>query len=174
MKQKFRRPDGTEVEVEGTPEELAEYERQIKEGQKPVSIGKKKPVLRGAEVDGQPLSDEEITLIRLSRAGLLPKEGPAEKRRDLVPWLPMPQPIVVPQWPDKYWLQDQPCKWCGQLNCNQVHIICKTVTTTSDNTLQGGLTCSQDVQAPPYLGFRDVIYGCNECGSESHNYCARD
>ena len=49
MKQTFTRPDGTEVTVEGTPEELAKYERQINEGSPNPPSTKKKPVLKGSE-----------------------------------------------------------------------------------------------------------------------------
>lgn len=165
MRQKFRRPDGTEVEIEGTPEELAEYERQIKEGSKPVSIGKKKPVLRGAEVDGKPLTDDEIVLVRMHRAGL-----PSVVRSTVL--LPekevVREPVYIPQFvpyrlePDK-----TPCWVCGQTDCHQMHIWCgETVTVTSDSTvprdkaylftegqvtgLISGLTCSHQVEEPGF------------------------
>lgn len=131
MKKRFRQADGTEVEVEGSPEELAEYERQIREGQKPVSIGKKKPVLRGAEVDGKLLTDEELSLIRLHRLGLLPKER-VVKEKEYVPWYLQPAPYILKDSP---LLLDQPCGVCGQYNCRQLHIWCDTITLTSDSTV---------------------------------------
>lgn len=126
MRKTFKRHDGTTVEVEGTPEELAEYERKIREGSQPASIGeksKKKPVLRGAEVDGKPLTDEEVALVRLHRLGLLPKE---EKKETKNPFTPMPWPIVVP---DPWWSrQDRTCGFCGRINCHELHIWCTTAT----------------------------------------------
>jgi hypothetical protein len=108
-----KRPDGTEEVIEGTAEEVAEYERQIKEGGRPAP--KKKPVLHGAEVDGKPLTDEEVTLVRLHRLGLLPKE---ERKADRPVPTPMPWPVVMP---DPYWLEPA-CGFCGQKGCRQMHI----------------------------------------------------
>lgn len=122
MKKKFRQADGTEVEVEGTAEELAEYERRIREGQQPVSVGrKKKPVLHGApEVDGKPLTDEEITLVRLSRAGLAPFKK-EELDTPFVPYKFIPYQIPVDNFPPT------PICWvCGKVNCHEMHIWCGT------------------------------------------------
>lgn len=47
MKKTFTRPDGTQVVVEGTPEELAQYEQKINEGT-PTPPTKKKPILKGS------------------------------------------------------------------------------------------------------------------------------
>jgi hypothetical protein len=109
MKKVIKHPDGSEEVIEGTADEIAEYERQLKEDGKPKSL-KEKPVLHGAEVDGKPLTDEEINLICLFRIG--------------VPYrLDWPEPT---------------CWACGQKNCRQLHIWCGTQTFTSDNTLSGG------------------------------------
>lgn len=130
MRKVIKRPDGTEEVVEGTAEEIAEYERAIKEGGKPQS-SKKKPVLRGAEVDGKPLTDEETQMIRLHRLGLLPKERVVVEKEPA--WVPYVQP---------YWLTgptptvtDRTCKYCGALDCNQLHIVCRDSVTLSDSTL---------------------------------------
>lgn len=136
MKKVIKHPDGREETVEGTAEEIAEYERKLREGGRSKS---KKPVLHGApEVDGKPLTDAEVILVRLSRAGILPKE------KEQV-FVPMPAPIVVPE---KYWLQDVPCRWCGQLGCQQMHIICDNTVTVTDASIPDNigyltsLTCS--------------------------------
>lgn len=132
MKKLIKHPDGTEEVIEGTAEEIAAYERKLREGGK--SKGKK-PVLHGAEVDGKPLTDEEIALVRLSRAGLLPKERKEPAFQPFTPITPTPWPVM----PDPYWLRDVRCSFCGKLNCHELHIWCeapvtKTVTITSDNT----------------------------------------
>lgn len=133
MRKVIKRTDGSEEIVEGTAEEIAEYERAIKEGGKPQS-SKKKPVLRGAEVDGKPLTDEEVQMVRLVRLGLLPKERVVEREPTWVPyvqpyWMTEQRPLVT----------DQVCRYCGALNCNQLHIICRD-TVTSDSTVVGGLS----------------------------------
>jgi len=46
----IKRPDGTEEIVEGTADEIAEYERRLKEGGKLPPSSKRKPVLHGASV----------------------------------------------------------------------------------------------------------------------------
>lgn len=129
MKKVIKHPDGREETVEGTAEEIAEYERKLREGGK--SRGKK-PVLHGAEVDGEPLTDAEIMLIRLSRAGLLPKES---ERKEVTPWYPTPfyQPYL---WQPERSFSERTCRWCGTLDCQQTHIICEQ-SIVSDNTLQG-------------------------------------
>ncbi len=134
MRKVIQHPDGRQETVEGTPEEIAEYERHLREGGKPRTT-KKKPVLHGAEVDGKPLTDDEVNLIRLSRAGLLPKE---RKEPTFVPFTPI-TPTPWPVMPDPYWLRDVQCSFCGKINCHELHIWCeapvtKTVTITSDNT----------------------------------------
>ncbi len=122
MKKRFKQADGTEVEVEGSPEELAEYERKIREGSDSVSVGKKskKPVLRGAEVDGQPLTEDEEVLIRLHRLGFLTKKE-KEESRPFRPWVPQFVPYRLEQLE-----VSNMCKFCGQFNCMQMHIWCST------------------------------------------------
>ena len=132
MKKRFRQADGTEVEVEGSPEELAEYERQIREGSRPASISKKKPVLRGAEVDGKPLTDVEVSMVRLHRLGLLPQREPV-----YVPYQPFP--TYPPIWLEP---RQRVCPFCGVIDCMQTHIWCETRTINTDHTLLGALTCS--------------------------------
>ena len=137
MRKVIKRPDGTEEVVEGTAEEIAEYERNIREGNRPRN--KKPPVLRGAEVDGKPLTDAEVAAVRLMRMGLLPQKEIVKE--------PYPYPITYPP----IWLQPvkQPCRFCGVIDCMQTHIWCETRTITTDNTagLLSSLTCSN-----PYPG----------------------
>lgn len=147
MRKVVKRPDGTEEVIEGTAEEVAEYERQIKEGSRP-SLPKKKPVLRGAEVDGKPLTDEEVALVRLHRLGLLPKE---ERKADQPVITPMPWPVVMP---DPYWLQ-QPCSFCGKWRCNELHIWC-TTSTTSDKV---SLLVQEDGSSKPSHTLGDILMG---------------
>ena len=135
MRKVIKHPDGREETVEGTPEEIAEYERQLREGGKP-RPGKKKPVLHGAEVDGKPLTDDEVNLVRLSRAGLLPKERKEPAFVPFTPYTPVPWPVM----PDPYWLRDIPCSFCGKINCHELHIWCeapvtRTITITGNSTV---------------------------------------
>ncbi len=128
MRKVIQHPDGRQETVEGTPEEIAEYERQLREGGKPRST-KKKPVIHGAEVDGKELSSEEVMLVRLHRMGVLPKKEPEQV---FIPWM---SPVQVPLAP----YTPQPCWFCGQLDCRQTHIWCGTVTSdkislNTDNT----------------------------------------
>jgi hypothetical protein len=110
VKKTIKRPDGTEEVVEGTAEEIAEYERKLREGTKP---SKKKPVLHGAEVDGIPLTEAESMLVRMKRMGLLEKPDPL--------FIPYIQPYIQPLLG---------CQICGQLNCMQTHIWFETTTGT--------------------------------------------
>lgn|SRR5574337_564411 len=118
MKRTFKRPDGTEEQVEGTAEELAEYERRLR-GE--ISEQKRPPpVLRGAELDGEPVTDQEVewirTLRRLRTVPSIPE----------YPTYPIPQPIVTyKQWTtNRTWI---PCKYCGEPDCHKSHIICDSV-----------------------------------------------
>jgi hypothetical protein len=129
VKKTIKRPDGTEEVVEGTAEEIAEYERKLREGSKP---SKKKPVLHGAEVDGVPLSASEEMLIRMSRMGFLKKEEPEKV------------PVFIPQYMPYRLLETgvgtPACSFCGQYNCNQLHIWCSDQTTTGTTlTIGDGL-----------------------------------
>ena len=146
MRKVIKRPDGSEEVIEGTAEEIAEYERQIREGNRPKS--KKPPVLKGAEVDGQPLTDAEVAAVRLMRLGLLPQKE----------YVPMWQPTVYPP----IWLQPQPqpCWYCGIIGCKQMHIWCETRTITTDNTLQ--------IPANGLLGQGQIVLtdNANPCNGE--------
>lgn len=122
MRKVIKRPDGTEEVVEGTAEEIAEYERQIREGSRPRT--KKPPVLRGAEVDGKPLTDEEIVMLRAYRLGILPQKE----------YVPQPYP-VYPITPLMPYLLERPCGFCGVIGCRQTHVWCETITVTSDSTV---------------------------------------
>ncbi len=112
MKRTFKRPDGTEEVIEGSAEELAEYEKRLREGGKPGGKGKK-PVLHGAAVDGIPLSEEETMLVRMQRAGFFEK----------------PAPIYVPTF-IPYLSPAIACNFCGVYGCKQTHIWYGTTTGT--------------------------------------------
>lgn len=136
MRKVINRPDGSEEIIEGTAEEIAEYERHLREGTKPPVRKSKKPVLHGAELDGKPLTDAEIAMVRLSRIGLLPKEPkPTEQT---IWWIP-------PAYVEPYWLKPQvsnQCSYCGQFNCRQLHIWCSETVTSGKVSL---LTPTQTV-----------------------------
>lgn len=129
MTKKFKRPDGTEEEVTGTAEEIAAYERALR-GE--VSEGKKPPpVLKGAELDGEPVTDAEVEYIRSFRKML------RDPNTFLVP--PQVHPNE-PRWPglgvpgigdypggftvDRIIVNPQVCPVCGQYGCMQTHITC--------------------------------------------------
>jgi hypothetical protein len=119
VKKTIKRPDGSEEVVEGTAEEIAEYEQKLREVVRSVK-GKKKPVLHGAEVDGKPLTDSEVMMVRLSRMGILPQK---EDR-------PVYIPQIVP-----YTLGPVTCWVCGQLDCRINHIICNEPVTWTDTKI---------------------------------------
>jgi hypothetical protein len=129
VKKVIKHPDGRVETVEGTADEIAEYERKLRE-----VVGKsksKKPVLHGAEIDGQPLTDAEAILVRLHRAGLL-----QQKEQVLVPYVPYTQPYLWQPAKDA-------CRWCGAQDCQQMHIICDEPTfTLSYQPGSSHLTCS--------------------------------
>ena len=110
MKKTNRRPDGTEEVLEGDPEELRKYEdlqKPVTEEQAPITEAPKKPgILHGAEVDGQPLTDAEIELIRFTRK---------LKPIDLKPCKPIDQQDRLPRYPNPIWITY--CSTCGRTTC---------------------------------------------------------
>ncbi len=115
MKRTNKRPDGTEEVLEGTPEELAEYERRLREPAK-----KPKPdVLKGSEAESETAREWRQLL------------------KDLADISRLSQPVYVPYLiPPPILVDPQPCWICGAYNCRQMHIWCGSVTVTSDSTLQ--------------------------------------
>lgn len=102
-------PDGTEEVVEGTPEEIAEYEKQLREGKQPPPP--QKPVLYGAPaVDGVELSDAEILYIRLQRAAIIKPIGTQ-------PYTTPPHTSPFP-WNGAW----NTCPVCGMYACTKTHI----------------------------------------------------
>lgn len=72
MKRTFRRHDGVEETIEGTPEELAEHERRLRDEADKANEGlrirpTKPEILKGAEVDSVPLTEGEIAIVRAMR-----------------------------------------------------------------------------------------------------------
>lgn len=107
MKKTNKRTDGTEEVLEGDPEELRKYEDlQKAPEQAPITESPKKPgILHGApELDGKPLTDSEIEMIRFLRNFKLPEQkfSPIQER-----W--------YPQYPDPIWITY--CSTCGRTNC---------------------------------------------------------
>lgn len=106
MKKTITNPDGTVVVIEGTPEEIAAHEKAVRDSGK-IKESKKKPeVLKGDSASK--LLEELLQL-----------------HRDQV----YSQPI---------WIAT--CSVCHRYNCichhiNPLQIICKTLTTTSNTTL---------------------------------------
>lgn len=136
---KKRYEDGEQVQ--GTPEEIAEYDR-LRRGKKDEGVqqdptGKKPGVLKGMGL----LSPEEVE--RLTEAL---RERVGEAVRDQIPWWTrLGQPVVMPQ------VQTYPCPICGMYNCNQTHIFWGTQTaivsgnTFTVNGVQGPLPPGMDV-----------------------------
>lgn len=122
MKKTIKRPDGSEEVVEGTAEEIAEYEQKLREGTKPSK--KKKPVLHGAEVDGVTLTEDETMLVRLKRMGFL-----QQKEVNIPVFIPYQSPYIAP-----YRLKQTACMICGQYGCMQTHIWCSNGMTTVTGT----------------------------------------
>lgn len=96
MKKVNKRPDGTEEVLEGDPEELRKYEDlQKPQEQQPITESPKKPgILHGAEVDGVPLTDGEVELIRTVR-----KLG----KQDLTKLGPVTYPNPFDKYDDSAW-----------------------------------------------------------------------
>lgn len=146
MKRTFRRSDGTEEVLEGTAEELAEYERKLKreqaEPQQP-----RPDILKGLEVDGEPVTEPELDWVRNMRKMLrdpntfrVPDQlgAPFQPYLPAIPW----QPLCP--WPntDRF-ITGEPCRWCGKYNCYDTHIICGDHAGLAGNCdLPTTLTCS--------------------------------
>lgn len=129
MRRTFKRADGTEETLEGTAEELAEYERRLREQSKPAP---KPGVIKGKGLE---------ELIREIQA--VP-ERVAERVRG--PW---------PNWdPGPIWVVS--CPVCGRVGCDGNHWdqplnpwphFTITMTTTADRVLLQ----EQPVAAPGYV-----------------------
>ena len=116
MTKRVKRPDGTEETVEGTPEEIAEYERALNEGRP--ATKRKPPILKGKELE------ELQQWIRENIAEVL-------RRIDA-----LPPPIQITQYPSTFIQPPLPiwCIYCGTYGCNRSHIICDTKTWTAAGT----------------------------------------
>lgn len=114
MKKIVKRPDGTEETVEGTAEEIAEYERRLR-GE--TNEGRKKPpILKGKE-----LEDEILRLVN--------EELERRKYQATIDWQRFFQEFKWPAVdPAPYQFQTA-CWYCGLIGCNQVHTWCGTVTS---------------------------------------------
>lgn len=90
MKQKFTRPDGTQVEVEGTAEELAAYERALSQG-------------REAPVSETPAQRRVLTeqVSRIAKA--LEEMREEQARRPLEPPRVVERWFPVDRWTNPYW-----------------------------------------------------------------------
>ncbi len=146
MKRTYKRPDGTEETLEGTAEELALYEQeQIKKGVAsiPETTTPKPGILHGKpEVDGVPLTDNEVGFIRTLRL---------IKPLDSAPLQPIIQPYTwpdtVPQWPyESGPIWQVGCSICGMINCAGHNsgfyykfgdVMTKTVTVTGNSAIIG-------------------------------------
>lgn len=130
MKRTFKRPDGTEEVLEGTAEELAEYERTLQEtSRRPPKPG----VLKGSGL--------EEALKRI--AGTLERREERDRQ---------------PYWPSgPIWITS--CFTCGRIGCGgscyryDVYQPGVTITTTSDTIrltdapVQGYLTCGSSISS---------------------------
>jgi hypothetical protein len=96
MKRTFKRPDGTEETLEGTAEELAEYERKLNESERKAP---KPGVLKGRELEAVP--DQ---LRRLQEA--------IDRFSDRMP-------LYWPRPDNPIWIVS--CSVCGRINCNGYH-----------------------------------------------------
>lgn len=126
MIKKIKHPDGTEEVVEGTPEEVAAYERALNEGRP--ATKRKPPILKGKELEElQQWIRESIDVI-LRRIDALPP-----------PYQVTYYPQVI-QWPPLQPSLPSPCIWCGNYGCNRNHIICTGITTAGTSIALGGQT----------------------------------
>lgn len=72
MKKHLKRPDGSEETVEGTPEEISEYERISSGKAKAVEQAKRPEVLKGSPIDEDQLREFMEKLDRLSNPVVQP------------------------------------------------------------------------------------------------------
>lgn len=97
MKRTFKRTDGTEEVLEGSAEELALYEKQLRESGKLDETAPVKPtVLHGKPaVDGVELTDDEIAWVRT--------------------WRTVGQKLIEPLvYPDPFGIVQEPPWWTGK------------------------------------------------------------
>jgi hypothetical protein len=87
MKKKFTRPDGTEVELEGSAEELAAYERALSQG--------REPVVEAPKTQRRVLTED---VARIAKA--LEEMRDEQARQGLNPWREIYRPLPQPVWPD--------------------------------------------------------------------------
>ncbi len=83
-------------------------------------------------MDGVPLTEEEISWVRLWRTV---RAAPRLPEYPTYPTWPILQPpVIYKQWTsDKTW---NPCRWCGNNDCHQSHIICETMACDSTGLLK--------------------------------------
>jgi hypothetical protein len=128
MKKTFRQEDGTLITIEGTADEIGQYERIVENDRRGQEPKKQRPdVLKGALTPGA----DQIRKI-LEDLGMGPQ--PQETRLTEQPILPWTTPWQ-PTW----------CIRCGGSPCMCYHVYpswplypqiwCKTVTVTGDSTL---------------------------------------
>lgn len=115
IRKQYKNPDGTVTEIEGTVEEIAEYDRQL-EKNKPKQEGfkKKKEILKD-EVTR--LTEESIEEFKK----LLEKKPEKVEEHHHHHYYPQ-QPPVIYQSPVR-------CDFCGEYNCKKSHV---WITTTND------------------------------------------
>lgn len=117
MKKTFKRPDGTEEIIDGTPEEIAAYERSMLD-RYPANESKKKPdVLRGKE---------DVTLDELIRCSDFVRKIFLEE---------LAKNSIKIDFPTNPALNIEACRFCGKYNCNDYHIFYSETVTTSDAAL---------------------------------------
>lgn len=159
MKRTFKRPDGTEEVIEGTAEELAEYERKLKqESQKP-----RPDVLKGMAVgdllDGQPITQAEM-------------DAAWEWVKVVRGFKHVPQVTPHPTWP----VVCQRC-YCSPCNCSWYKTWTSTGTSLHDTLadrhgLQG---LQRESLADSLLGKFGPLATCNcrercvECQSDGYS-----
>jgi hypothetical protein len=111
VKKTNKRADGTEEVLEGDPEELRKYEDLHKpQDQVPITESPNKPgILHGSEVDGTPLTEAEIGMIRFLRTFKIP-----EVKTQPLPFEPYRDWPQYPQGP--IWIVS--CSLCHRVDCN--------------------------------------------------------
>lgn len=130
MKKRFRQDDGSFVTIEGSPEEIREYERMLERDRAPKPSKQQPDVLKGIEAGNDELRRLLDELQKPERRGSDPSPAPT------TPWWPAPSPYI--SW----------CVRCGGCPCVchvtyptwplYPQIWYRTVTTTGNITLPAG------------------------------------
>ncbi len=149
MVKRFKRPDGTEETIEGTPEEIAQYERALNESF-PAAKTKKPGVLKGAALeDGklQGILDAIRSMPQNKLDEILEAVKQIPRSVQFIPYPLIQWPIVAPRiWPS--W---EPF-WCGDTTIT-------TGTATGTSVFMGAMLDGSETKTNALLDANHETFG---------------